>query len=121
MPGATRLAQWREGVAVIYTEDRDTFERDMFRPPHAARMLEATGLFTGRMRDADKEAFLELALDTFWALRNTIHNCADIQKNWLRALKTAALSRDKWLLFTSIAGVITGREWVLGRRLGDQR
>jgi hypothetical protein len=93
----------------------------MFQPPHAARMLEAAGHYTGRMRNVDKEDFLAVALDTFWALRNTVHSSSDIQRNWLRSLKTAAVSRERWLLFTSIAGVITGSHWVLGRMLGVDR
>lgn len=102
---------------MIYTEDRDTFEREMFRPPHAARMLEATRRYAGRMGDKDRGDFFQAALDAFWALRDTVRATADIRRNWERALKTAAQSRDRWLVWN---GVELRYEWVLGRRLGEE-
>jgi hypothetical protein len=102
---------------LIYTEDRETFERDMFRPPHMARMLEAAGRYSGRMGDKDRVAFFQLALDAFWALRDTVHVTADIQRNWDRALKTAATSRDRWIVWSNLN---LRYEWVLGRRLGER-
>ncbi len=101
---------------MTYTEDRDTFEREMFRPPHAARMLEATRRYAARMGAKDRGEFFQAALDAFWALRDTVRVTDDIRRNWERALKTAAVSRSRWLVWN---GLELRYEWVRGRRLGE--
>lgn len=101
---------------MTYTEDRETFERDIFRPPHVARMLEHAGRYVGSMTKADKDAFLELALDHMWERRAFIKQTSDIQRMWELALQDAARSRLRWLIWPN--GSLTESKWVLGTRLG---
>lgn len=102
---------------MTYTEDRETFERDIFRPPHVARMLEQAGRFVGAMTKADKDALLGIALANMWELRNDITCASSISIVWNASLKLAARSRDRWLIWPN--GSLTDSKWVLGTRLGE--
>ena len=88
---------------MIYTEDRETFERDMFRPPFMARMLEMAGRYarchTGRLSSKDKGELFEAAVEKFWEL----------------ALKAAATSRERWLVWSQVR---LNHVWVPGKSLG---
>jgi hypothetical protein len=98
-----------------YTENRDTFERQMMGPPHAARMMEHAGRFVGRLDNADRAALLQDALDKFWETRDAIKETADILKLWLKALEFAARRRPKWHCWSS------GYDWwVRSSQLGRQ-
>lgn len=100
---------------MTYTEDRETFERQMMQPPHAARLMEHAGRFIGRLDRADKNALLKDALDKFWELRNEIKETADILKLWIKALESASRRRPRWHLWSS------GYDWwVKSSQLGKQ-
>ena len=102
-------------AGLIYTEDRETFERDMMRPPHAARLMEHAGRFVGRLDNADKDALLQTALDEFWETREQIKEMQDILRLWVKALETAARRRPRWHCWSS------GYDWwVKGSQLGRQ-
>lgn len=99
---------------VIYTEDRDTFEAQFFRPPFLARMLERTAPYIDGLND--KDAFLEVAFDQFWYLRNTIKDANGVVQTWEEALRYAARSRTHWLVHYGPALELT--KWVRGAHLG---
>lgn len=105
------------GASVIFTEDRETFERQMLRtPPHAARLAEHAGRFAGRLSKVDSNTFLTDALDQFWATREQIKETQDILKLWIKALEYAARRRPRWHLWSS------GYDWwVKGSQLGRQQ
>lgn len=103
---------------MTFTEDRETFEAQLFRPPHAARMSEHAGRFVGRLDDADKEILLGDALDRLWETRCLIHKTQDILCTWIDALKFAAERRPQWRVATAFAGTCTGHEWVKSSQLG---
>lgn len=100
---------------MTYSEDRDTFERDIFRPPYLARMLERTGQYSGQMRPADRDMFTRVALEEFWWLRGKIKVSNDITRVWEKALRHAALSRPLWWVWSG-----TEAAWlqIPGKRLG---
>lgn len=100
---------------MTHIEDRATFERHIFQPPHTARMLETVGRYVGAMNKADKDAFLKLALDAFWAYRADIPPMG-IRICWGQALRMAARSRDRWLVWPN--GSLTESVWVRGDQLG---
>ena len=103
-------------AAVTYTEDRETFERQMMSPPHAARLMEHAGRFIGRLDNADKEALLKDALDQFWATRDHIKEMQDILRLWVKALEHSARRRPSWRCWSS------GYDWwVKGSQLGRQQ
>ena len=65
----------------IYTEDRETFERQMLQPPHAARLMEHAGRFVGRLDSKDKDALLKVWLESetkaaITSVRNLIREIA---------------------------------------------
>lgn len=99
-----------------YTENRDTFERQMLQtPPHAARLAEHAGRFVGRLDNADKEFLLNGALDRFWETREQIKETQDVLKLWVKALEYSARRRPKWHCWSS------GYDWwVKGSQLGRQ-
>ncbi len=105
-------------AGVIFTEDREVFERQLFRPPHAARMSEHAGRFTSRLDDADKTALLKDALDQFWEKRSQIQQTQDILRKWIEALEYAAARRPRWQCAISHFGRKVGVEWVRGVHLG---
>ena len=86
-------------VRVTYTEDRETFEAQLFRPPHAARMTEHAGYFVERLDKDDKNALLSDALDRLWATRGLIHETQDILRTWVEALEFAAQRRPYWITY----------------------
>jgi|ERR1700674_1351916 len=98
---------------MIYTEDRDTFARDLFRPPFLARMIEDAGRYTGRMSQEDRDWVIELALDRFWELRNTIYTSYGLRDRWIDALNYAVASRPRWRIWY---GWVLEFEWVKGSR-----
>lgn len=97
---------------VEVTDDRDKFEREIFKPPHLARMLTVSGEFTGRLDNQDREFFLAAAMDAFWEMRERIKVMNDIGRLWAAALETVASSRPRWRVFISHYGVAVGSEWV---------
>lgn len=100
---------------MTFTEDRETFERQLLQPPHAARLMEHAGRFVGRLDNADKGALLQLALDHFWDTRSQIKETQDILTLWVKSLEFAAKRRPKWHCWSS------GYDWwVKGSRLGRQ-
>lgn len=100
---------------MTYTEDRETFERQMSQPPHAARLMEHAGRFVGRLDNADKDALLHVALDEFWARRDYIKDTQDILEQWVKSLEYSARRRPKWHLWSS------GYDWwVKGAQMGKQ-
>ncbi|MDE2097008.1 MAG: hypothetical protein KGL39_07165 [Patescibacteria group bacterium] len=101
---------------MTYTEDRDTFERQLFRPPHAARMSEHAGHFVERLDKADKAALLEDALNRFWETRDQIRETRDILRTWIKALEFAARRRPRWCVWFNVYE----KRWVKGSQLGRQ-
>lgn len=100
---------------MTFTEDRETFERQMMRPPHAARLMEHAGRFVGRLDNKDKDALLQTALDEFWESRNQIKETQDILRLWVKALELSARRRPKWHCWSS------GYDWwVKGSQMGRQ-
>lgn len=100
---------------MTFTEDRETFERQMMAPPHAARLMDHAGRFIGRLDNTDKQAFLEMALDEFWARRDLIKATQDILLQWVKSLEFAAKRRPQWHCWSS------GYDWwVKGSQLGKQ-
>lgn len=98
----------------VYTENRDTFERQLLQtPPHAARLAEHAGRFVGRLDNNDKDALLKDALDEFWARRDLIKETQDILTQWVKALEFAARRRPRWHVWSS------GYDWwVKGTQMG---
>lgn len=103
-------------AAMTFTEDRETFERQMLQqPPHAARLAERAGRFVGRLDNGDKDALLKMALDKFWETREQIKETQDILTLWVKALEFAARRRPKWHCWSS------GYDWwVKGTQLGKE-
>lgn len=100
---------------MTYTEDRETWERQMSQPPHAARLMDHAGRFVGRLDNADKDALLRMALDEFWARRDFIKETQDILSQWVKALEYASRRRPRWHLWSS------GYDWwVKGSQMGKQ-
>lgn len=100
---------------MTFTEDRETFERQILQPPHAARLMEHAGRFVGRLDNDDKDALLRIALDQFWETHGQIKETQDILTLWVRALEYAARRRPRWHLWSS------GYDWwVKGSQLGKQ-
>lgn len=85
---------------MIYTEDRDTFIRTIFRPPHMARLFDRASEYTARLRAVDRETLLRVALDNFWEMRNRIKVSNDITRVWDLALRHSALSRSSWFVWS---------------------
>lgn len=100
---------------MTYTEDRETFERDLFKPPHCARMLDHAGKFVGRLSRVDKDTFLELAMDRFWADRASIKETSDILLRWIDALRYAARTRKTWMVWYNMGGWKRVRPSQMGR------
>lgn len=99
---------------MTFTEDRETFEAQLFRPPHAARMTEHAGHFTERLDKNDKNALLTMALDRFWETREQIKETQDILRLWVKALEFAAGRRPRWQTWFNVYEA----RWVKGTRLG---
>ena len=104
-------------AGVTYTEDRETFERQLFRPPHAARMTEHAGRFVERLDRDDKDALLKDALDWFWEHRGLIQETQDILRTWVKALEHAAGRRPVWRTWFNVyeSRLVKGSK--LGRQL----
>lgn len=103
-------------AAMTYTEDRETFERQLMQPPHAARLMEHAGRFVGRLHNDDKEALLGIAVEWLWGARETIRETQDILTLWVKALEYAARRRPRWHCWSS------GYDWwVKGSQLGRQQ
>ena len=100
---------------MIYTEDRETFERQFFKPPFLARMLERIGKYIDGLDD--KTAFILLAHEKFWQLRNQIKSADDVTKVWEEALKQAAFTRPRWLMHCGPA--LERQRWVRSIHLGN--
>lgn len=102
---------------MTFTEDREVFERQLMRPPHAARLMEHAGRFVGHLNDNDKEFLLELAIEWLWGARSSVKETQDILTLWIKGLEYAARRRPKWHLRD-----IAGRDWwVKGSQLGRQQ
>lgn len=99
---------------MTYTEDRTTFEAQLQRPPHFARMCEHAGRFVGRLSRVDKEALIEMAYDRLWDQRDQIHETAHVLLLWIDALKAAAMTRKQWLVYYNMGGW----RWVKSSQLG---
>jgi hypothetical protein len=100
---------------VTYTEDRATFARDIFQPPHTARLFERAARYTVKLRSTDREVFIRIALEAFWDLRDRIKVTNDITRVWDLALAHTARSRPFWWVWDGV-----GKAWVRvkGTRLG---
>lgn len=110
------------GAALMaYTQDRESFERDMFRPPFMARMMEMAGRYarctSGRLDSSDKEVLFRTALDEFWETRGNVCNSNDVYRVWELALKAAATSRERWLVWSQVQ---LKHVWVPGKALGSR-
>lgn len=103
-------------ATVTYTEDRETFESQLFRPPHAARMTDHAGHFVERLDKDDKAVLLKDALDRLWETRDQIHTAQDILRTWIKALEFAANKRPHWRTWFNVHD----SRWVKGSQLGGQ-
>lgn len=99
---------------MIYTEDREQFERDILRPGRFARLLERAGRYLDGLDD--KNAFLEFALDYMWENRASVKDTSGLLKLWDAALETAASRRGSWLVHFGVA--LERTKWVRSRDLG---
>lgn len=95
---------------MIYTEDREQFERDILRPGRFVRLAERAGPYIDGMDQPDKAYFLETALDVMWDRRAEVESTSGLLKLWDEALETAAFSRPRWLV--SVGLVHETRQWV---------
>lgn len=102
---------------MTFTEDRETFERDIFKPPHLARMLDVAGEFTGRLDKADREWFLCAAMEQLWEMRESVKVMNDINRLWVLALEETAWVRPYWIVAISHFGVKVGTERVKSAHL----
>ncbi len=100
---------------MTYTEDRATFEADLRKPPHFARMCEHAGRYVGRLTKVDKETMLDLAWEGLWQRREQIHETSDILLTWIAALSAAARTRKTWLVWHNMGGWSRVRASQLGR------
>lgn len=82
---------------LIYTEDRETFERDIFMPRFAL-LVEHASYYTRRMDNIDSCYFFETARLKFWQKRNEILDSTDILRVWVEALKQTAREEYEWEL-----------------------
>lgn len=101
---------------MTYTEDRETFEAQLFRPPHAARMSEHAGYFVERLEKHDKDALLTDAVDRLWSTRGQIHETQDILRTWIKALEFAAERRTEWRTWWNVYEVRMVKGFKLGRQ-----
>lgn len=99
---------------MTYTEDREVFERDLFKPPYLARMLERSGRYVGALDKCDRDLILQLALDNFWEMRDQINDTNGVLRVWDQALSRAARTRPRWKTWWSLIET----RWVKGIHLG---
>ena len=109
---------------MIYTEDRETFERSLLvgdpKRPHTARMAGRAQKFIGGMADKTRDFFLETALDFAWTNRYSYNPQYEaLEMYWTRCLKGAAMTRDKWLVSVATLPGVYEKRWILGRMLGE--
>ena len=109
----------------IALENREDFDRALLvgdpKRPHTARMAGRSAKYIGGMGDRSRTVFLEAALDFAWEHRhsfNTQYESLDMY--WERALKAAALSRQKWLVNVAMLPGVFEKRWVLGTMLGKE-
>ena len=96
------------------TTDREKFEAQLFRPPHAARMTEHAGRFTERLDKDDKDALLRDALDRLWEKHEEIEDGKSLLLTWIGALEYAAERRPRWKTWFNVHEA----RWVKGIYLG---
>jgi hypothetical protein len=98
---------------MIYTEDRQTFEDQIFQPPRTARMLAEAARYTSRMETVDRDAFMRVAFERFFDLREKFRDASDIRKYWVEALNQAAATRPFWKIWFTWHEFkwVKGREW----------
>lgn len=96
--------------------DWETLDRDFFKPPFLARMLERAGRYTDGLDD--KDVFLRWTLEAFETLSEAIKTSQDVISAWDRALTAAALRRQRWLVHYGSA--LEHTKWVKGTRLGRE-
>ena len=94
--------------------DRERFEAQLFRPPHAARMTGHAGRFVERLDKDDKDALLRDALDRLWATHDQIKETKDVLKVWCSALEYAAARRPRWRIWFNVYEA----RWIKGTLLG---
>lgn len=94
---------------------------DDTRHPRTARMADRAKPFISRLVDESaRDALLEAALTFAWANRHTFNaQYESPEMYWTRSLKAAALTRDKWLIWSAIVPGAFQKKWVLAARLGD--
>lgn len=87
---------------MIYTEDRETFERDLFnKPPHCARLAVHIGTYTCKLSPSDAEQFVKRAVDNLWDNRGKIKTAPDILRLWIAACDSVAKSRPTWMVWVN--------------------
>lgn len=89
-----------DGIA--NTEDRETFEREIFRPPHLARLLDITGEFTGRLDGKDRNYFIARTMVHFWEKRAGIKVQNDISRIWAETMQQVAYARPSWEIWSGV-------------------
>lgn len=104
---------------------REEFERILLvgdpKHPHTARMVGRAQKYMGRMGDRTRDAFLEAAVDFAWEHRHTFNSQYEsLDMFWERALKAAALTRQKWLVSVGVLPGVFEKRWVLGTMLGKE-
>lgn len=103
--------------------NREEFEQAILvgdpKHPHTARMAGRASRYIGGMGDRARTAFLEIALDFAWEHRHSFNlQYESLDMFWERALKAAALSRQKWLVAVATLPGVYENKWVLGTMLG---
>jgi hypothetical protein len=109
---------------MIHTLTREEFEEWLLvgdkKHPRTARMAGRAQKFIGGMTDRARTAFLEAALDFAWINRLAYNPQYERPEMfWTRALRAAALTRDRWLVSVATLPGVYEKRWVLGRMLGE--
>jgi hypothetical protein len=98
---------------MIYTEDRATFEDQIFQPPRTARLMAEASRYVSRMEAADRDAFMRTAFERFYELRNKIQTSDGIRRYWVEALNQTAATRPFWKIWFTWHEFkwVRGSEW----------
>jgi hypothetical protein len=100
-------------AGMTYTEDRATFEDQIFQPPRTARLMAEASRYVSRMEAADREAFMRITFERFYELRNMLKCSDDIRRYWIVALNAAAATRQFWKIWFTWHEYkwVKGKEW----------
>jgi hypothetical protein len=79
--------------------ERELFEDLIFQAPRTAQLLHEAGRYTSRMGTQDREAFMRVAFDRFFDMRDKIRAEGNVRRFWVDALNQAGASRHVWKIW----------------------